>query len=250
MRKAAPAPLDRTELRVLVEAYYDVQQMRLECENRIRAAVERQGLDADKAKALQDWMDERLARQEAELRSMVRQRIRGQPLWELWLKDVKGVGPCIAGGLFAWAGDLSRFDTVSKLWAYAGLHTVDGLAPRRQRGQKANWNPRLRVLAWKAAESFVRCGDGYRRLYLEEKERLRRLHPEPVPWDPPRLKRDGTPLLRFSDGHVDAMARRKVAKVFLAHCWQRGRELAGLPTRLPYVIEVLGHTGVIPVIER
>jgi hypothetical protein len=232
----------------LVEVYYDVQQVRIAAEHRVRRAGEH-GLSESGVRSLMDWVDEHMDTQERELKAMILREIRQEPLWRNWLVNVKGVGPCIAGGLMAWLGDCSRFKTVSKVWAFAGMHVVDGEAPKRKRGQQANWNPTLRVLAWKAGKSFVLVGDGYRALYDQEKARLRGLHPEPIPFDPPRRKKDGSPQLRFTDGHLDAMARRKVAKVFLAHYWQKAREQAGLPTRAVYCIEKLGHTTPIPVVE-
>ncbi len=241
--------MESEAVRALVEVYYDVQKTRIAAEHRIRKAGEH-GLSEASVEVLMDWVNERMGKQETELKAMVLKRIKEEPLWKQWLEGVKGVGPCIAGGLMAWIGDCSRFDTVSKLWAYCGMHVVDGEAPRRKRGEKANWNGTLRTLCWKAGQSFVRVGQGYRDLYLQEKVRLRGLHPEAVAFDPPRKKKDGSPLLKYTDGHIDAMARRHTAKMFLAHYWQRAREQAGLPTRELYVVEKLGHTTPIAVVER
>jgi len=41
--------------------------------------------------------------------------------------------------------------------------------------------------------------------------------------------------------HVHEAARRKMAKIFLAHLWEVWRKVRGLPTRPPYAIEQLGH---------
>ena len=242
--------METSTVRILVETYYDVQSVRMQMQNRIRAAMQRGELSEAGAKVLQDWLDEHAAKQESSLKCMVQKQIKDEPLWTGWLEGVSGVGPCIGGGLMAWLGDCSKFDTVSKAWAYSGMHVVDGQAPKRARGEKANWNPTMRTLCWKAGKSFVMVGNGYRAIYDAEKARLRGLYPEPVEHDPPRKKKDGTPLLKFSDGHVDAMARRKTVKVFLAHYWQRAREMAGLPTRAVYCVEHLGHTTQIPVVEK
>jgi len=248
--------MESEAVRALVEVYYDVQKTRIAAQHRIRKAGEH-GLSEASVELLMDWVNERMEKQETELKAMVLKQINDEPLWKEWLEGVKGVGPCIAGGLMAWVGDCSRFDTISKLWAYCGMHVVDGEAPRRKRGERANWNGTLRTLCWKAGQSFVRVGEGYRDLYLQEKARLRLLHAEPIPFDPPRLKKlkpgEEAPageIMRFSDGHIDAMARRHTAKIFLAHYWQRARELAGLPIRAAYVVEHLGHTTPIPVVER
>jgi len=246
--------MNREAVRVLVETYYDIQDLRIRTQNRIRAAHDRGVLEEAWVQKLHDRVDVKMRMQEDAVKRMIQAEIKHEPLWVKWLQGVKGIGPCVAGGLLSWAGDCSQFTNVSKLWAYSGLHVVDGAAPKRKKGEKANWNPRLRTLAWKAAKSFVMVGNGYRELYEQEKVRLRRLHPEPESWDPPRyMKKEDdngkkVEIMHFSDGHVDAMARRKVAKVFFAHYWQMARESAGLDTRSPWVIEHGGHQTEIPVV--
>jgi len=242
-------------LRLLVDSYYDVQSVRIETVNRI-AAGGRRGVAEELVTRLMDWVNERMLVQEKELLTMVRRELRKDPLWVAWLTGVKGVGPCLAGGFISRINP-ADFETVSKVWRYCGMDVRDdGQAPRRTRGEKADWNPYLRTHCWKLGKSFVMVGAGYRDLYEQEKRRLQELHPAPIPYDPPRMKkhRDGEEpaqaLLKFSPGHLDAMARRKVVKIFLSHYWQRGRELQGLPIRLPYCIEVLGHSTVVPVVEK
>ena len=46
-------------------------------------------------------------------------------------------------------------------------------------------------------------------------------------------------------GHLDAMAVRKMIKLFLACLWLVWREAEGLPTRSPYAIEKKGHSTMI-----
>lgn len=46
-------------------------------------------------------------------------------------------------------------------------------------------------------------------------------------------------------GHLDAMALRKMTKLFLSCLWLVWREAEGLPTRDPYPIERKGHTSLI-----
>lgn len=244
----ASAPTLHGELRFLVEVYYDCQKLRIEVGNRV-GALTRAGEDAARLQRLADWVDQRLASAEADLKKMVQAEIKDHPLWRDWLKGVSGVGPCIAGGLIAWIGDIGRFDTVSKLWAFSGLHTIDGQAARRKAGEKANWNPQLKVLAWKAATSFVKVGKGYRLLYEQAKARYQAKFPEPLPYDPPRKGKDGQPLLRYTPAHVNNMALRWTAKIFFSHVYERWRELEGLPVRPPYALEH-GHTTRVKVVEE
>jgi len=139
---------------------------------------------------------------------------------------------------------IAAFPTVSKYWAWWGLHVVDGRAPRRRRGQNINWSPKMRTLAWKIGKQFVMQGRRYRDIYLGYKRRLQR--ERPTPRDCPRyeeckkaLKRREEPACR---GHIEAMARRYAVKMFLSHLWEKWRRLEGLPVRGPYALERLGHT--------
>jgi hypothetical protein len=165
----------------------------------------------------------------------LRSEVEGVPLWNFWLRYVEGIGPAYTLGLISWIGDIGRFDTVSKLWAYSGLHVVNGHAAKRVAGERANWNPKLRVLAWKIAGRFVRQGGRYRSYYLSQKTAY-------------AARQD---LKEAPKGRIDTMARRKTAKLFLAHLWEQWRRLEGLPVRQPYAIEKLGHrTFIEPFYDR
>ncbi|GAI19021.1 unnamed protein product, partial [marine sediment metagenome] len=67
---------------------------------------------------------------------------------------------------------IEAFDTVSKYWAWWGLHVVDGHAAKRRRGENINWNPKMRTLSWKIGRQFVMQGRGYRQIIDKEKDRL------------------------------------------------------------------------------
>lgn len=140
---------------------------------------------------------------------------------------------------------IGEFDTVSKFWAWWGLHVVDGKAPRRSRGNTINWNSALRTLAWKIGKQFILQGEDYREIYDEYKEKLTK---DRLPIGKcsqyqeclENLKKRKKPACK---GHIDAMARRYAVKMFLSHLWIRWRKMEGLPVREPYVIDKLGHTS-------
>jgi hypothetical protein len=133
-------------------------------------------------------------------------------------------------------GGIACFETISKLWAYAGLAVGgDGLAVRRKAGERSNWNAVFKTLAWKVGESFVKCGKSYREEYDRYKARIRLEHPEAIAVEGKKGK-------RFTEGNVHAMAKRYATKLFISHVWLCWRELEGLPVTAPYVIERLGHT--------
>jgi len=142
---------------------------------------------------------------------------------------------------------IEAFDTASKYWAWWGLHVVDGGAAKRRRGENINWNPTMRTLAWKIGKQFVIQGRGYRQIYDNEKDRL---NAQRLPVGAcsryeeckAKLKNRKEPACK---GHIDAMARRKAVKLFIAHLYQTWRGLEGLPSRPPYVMEYMGHTGMV-----
>jgi len=144
---------------------------------------------------------------------------------------------------------IEAFDTVSKYWAWWGLHVVDGHAPKRKRGENINWNTTMRTLSWKIGKQFVMQGRGYRQVIDKEKDRLteQRLPLGKCPHYEEckaRLKKRKEPACK---GHIHAMATRKAVKLFVSHLYQKWRRIEGLPTRPPYVMEYMGHTGNISV---
>lgn len=61
-----------------------------------------------------------MAQQERILKARAQKLIDGMPIWEEWLKDVRGIGPCLAGGLISWISP-KRARRVSSIWKYCGL---------------------------------------------------------------------------------------------------------------------------------
>ena len=149
--------------------------------------------------------------------------VRDEPIYADFLQDINGIGHILAGGLIAWISDIGRFATISKLWAYSGMHVVDGKAPTRKKGESINWNSTLKSHLWKTGECFVKCKSRYRDLYDKYREIEDKNHPE------------------LSKLHRYNRAKRKVVKVFLSHLWVRWRELEDLPVSKPYAEEYLGH---------
>lgn len=137
---------------------------------------------------------------------------------------VRGVGPTLAAKVIALVGDIGQFDTVSKLWRFAGYAVIDGRAERLQSGEKAHYSTRLKTTCYLLGTSFLRLGSPYREVYDRAKERYTQTRPE---W---------TPL------HRHLAAQRVMVKLFLSHLWERWRILEGLPVRPHYAAEYLNHT--------
>ena len=52
--------------------------------------------------------------------------VKQHPLWNSYLKDEKGIGPAVAGGIISQVKDVSRFDNKYSLRHYAGMITKKG----------------------------------------------------------------------------------------------------------------------------
>lgn len=165
-----------------------------------------------------------------------------------WVKAARGVGEKQGARLLAAVGDPywndlhGRPRTVSELWAYAGYHTtligqacIDtqsagaggpvSLAPRRARGERANWSADAKMRAHLVATSIVKAGGPYREVYDAAREHSRdSVHPAPCVRCGPSGKPAATGSPR-SDGHCHAMALRRVCKAVLRDMWRAAREV-------------------------
>lgn len=140
------------------------------------------------------------------------------------------------------------FSTVSKLWKYLGLHTVNGKAPKREKGKKVDWNQKARSLCWRIATNLIRAKGVYYEYYKEKKNAyMERFKGRVV-----RAKK-GQKIARdyITLKHLDNMARRKLMKLWTSHLWEVTRQGMGLPVRPPYVLEhQSGHHYIAPMTDR
>jgi hypothetical protein len=235
-------------VRALVEDYYDIQDMRIEADGQIRA--HKQGMSEQDAEVVKEMVSKRLHNIEDDIKKYITKVMKDDPVYK-YLSGIKGIGPLLAAGLLAWIEDIEKFETISKLWAYSGLTvSEDGRARKRKKGEKLNWNPRMKTLAWKIGESFVKTKGGYRALY----EKFR------AEYDAKWKTGDdcGSETCKKNDNkcydmHRYMAAKRKTVKVFLAHLHMKWSEMKGLPESHPFIIgreDDKGHTHTheIPVI--
>jgi len=181
-----------------------------------------------------------------------------------WVKATTGIGEKQGARLIAAIGDPywntlhGRPRTVSELWAYCGYHVVPagqesrgtqkltadgdlngsgpgqgghdtqgtpaGVAPKRQRGQKANWSATAKMRAFLAAESCMKQRESpYRAVYDTTRAKYAEaVHDGECARCGPRNDpaRPGSPL---SEGHKHARALRAVAKEILRDLWHEAR---------------------------
>lgn len=166
-----------------------------------------------------------------------------------FVKAQAGLGEKQAARLLAvirdpyWNDLHDRPRTVSELWAYCGFHVLHpaghthgdtqgvgagGVAPKRQRGQKANWSEYARKRVWLIAASCVKQPaerSHYRRVYDATRAKYAeavhsnecvRCGPKGKPAQP------GSPL---SLGHQHARGLRAVAKEVLRDLWIEAKRL-------------------------
>lgn len=204
-----------SDLKLLVRQFYTLQDQRKALSNRI-GAYDRLGLDvpaAHEALGVYAILEKRIGR-------LIAKQLRGIPIWDQWLSQVRGIGPLLGGSLIAELEAPDKYGGIRSIRAYCGYDVREGRAPRRRKGEKANWNPQLRVTLWKIGKSFVRCRSSLgRRLYDEYREYYER---------------------RNGDGKgADKWARRKAAKKFLDCLLIAWREIEKLPVSEPNVAETV-----------
>ncbi|MEM2618915.1 MAG: transposase [Candidatus Hadarchaeales archaeon] len=219
-------------LRILYENYLDLQTLRIALNNRVILYGKFNMLTPSQHLTLSRIVKD-LERKEKEVAELLKEEVELVPVWNHWLSKVKGIGPVMGAGVITWIDDISRFPTVSKLWAYA----VGKPGERREKNKKVHYNPKLKTLCWKIGMQFLKARGGYAELYrgfkagYERREDLKKVE-------------KGSYKVR-----IHLMALRKTVKIFLQHLWVRWRELEGLPVTRPYAIDRLGHTSYIPPIE-
>lgn len=217
-----------TELGLVVQSYEDIQRMRISVSNRLKA-YQNLGYEVTPLCKLHSVLDA----EEADLKSEIERGVNGVSVYEAWLKHVDGIGPTIAGKLLHHIGSVDKFPTVSSLWAYAGLHVVDGKAPKRAKGEQAAWNHALKVIAvGLIPDQFVKLGTNSHALGRVLYDRYKAFY----------TQRDNGELTKL---HIERRTRRKLGKVFLSCLWTVWREIAELPVSEPYAAKLDGHTHII-----
>lgn len=238
------------DLALVVRQFYALQDMCKAMANRIAAYgrldyhATHAGQVYDKTKELEDYISKIIA-----------DMVEFEPIYQAWLRHVKGIGPTLSAAIITRVGHVSRFETISSLWAYGGLDVRDGRAPKRRRGEKANWNADLRTLiAYKVPSQFIKARASFgRQLYDQYKTFYEATHDEKCPtWShlDAKVNKAGTKATVNGKscsrkGHIHNMTTRKVGKVFISCLWLAWRELERLPVTEPYVAKLSGHNHII-----
>ncbi len=184
---------------------------------------------------------------EREFKKSLGKLVKNEPIYIMFLDKIRGIDKVISAKLVKEIGYCDVVpDTVSKLWAYAGQSVVNGVAPKRKKGETISYNPRLKSLVWMVSKGLLIHNKGYyRQIYDTEKEKqLNREYDINTLFDiyeKPYKKTD----TKLSKGHAHNRALRKMRKIFLDHYWHCSREIMGLPAKKNYVEGVLLHDNII-----
>jgi hypothetical protein len=245
--KKAATKLGKQEIGYLVEQYYAVQGLRIQCAGRSRSVEE-----SGEPSILLTSIAERMGKLEARLRSIFREWCVAQPVSN-WALQVYGIGPVLAAGLEAHIR-IERASSPSAVWRFAGLDPTAVWS----KGQKRPYNARLKVLCWKIGESFKKVSGKpeslYGRLYRERKLRevgrnesgaFKEVAAATLASKKfgPSETRDAYEEGLLPAGRLDLRATRYATKVFLVHWWECAFRLAnpGVPVPQPWVIAHGGH---------
>jgi len=244
--KEAAVMMTREEMRYLVDAYYNWQ------ENRIRAASQiRNATDAEPSGVLKVVLSSS-ALLEKRVQQALDIKVMSSPTGQ-WLRGIYGIGPVIAAGLLAHI-NIEKATTAGSVWRYAGYDpTIEW-----KKGEKRPFNADLKVICWKAGQSFMKFHSRdecfYGHLYKKKKEQevwknehgqfaetaARILTEKNWSKDTPTYKSltEG----KLSPAHIDARARRWCVSILLSHLfeimfWNRYNII---PPR-PYMIAIKHH---------
>jgi hypothetical protein len=257
-------------IRILVRAREDFQAQRKRMDNRIgrkadgteQEITDRQFRPEDLASFVE--IAEAAKEQEKAIEKKLLHALRKVPIYNEWLKSVKGVGTIAAAQIVANI-DIEKATTVSKIWQYCGLNPGMVRGKRRKerkdggfgvittetliRGDRMTagfvspFNKQLRTsLCGVLADGFIKAQAPYAMEYyypykarLEQSEskvseiRKAGAKPEEIAWKDAKK------------AHRDRAAKRYMIKMFLRDLYQTWRALEGLEVRPPYQEQYLGH---------
>lgn len=203
--------------------------------------------------------------------------LKGDPTYE-WLRSVKGVGPTLAALVMAYVHP-SKFPSPAAMWSYLGLTPTKGrdtgdwnydrrgktvayklaisqimvegdYRPWYERRKAFEWEKNLRgenaEVARKRANEYDKSTEAY--LWASgalDPVKVRKFLSSPQPFTPGRLEAlraepgKGVPMI--PPAHVEARARRWLAKLMLDHLWQVHYYYTTGQVWVPYAIAHKGH---------
>ena len=238
--------MTREEAVLLVRTYYRVQKLRIQSGNQEKSLKK-----AELPHALSEWFTENTEVLEKYLTKLLDHYSMAHPVGK-WARGILGIGPVIAAGLIANVDPSKK--SAGAIWRYAGL--VPG--QKRKRGEKIDWNPDMKQIAYFIGESFARLvnhpNSTYAAVYKKRKsyesmknENLEYKTQADALLETKRFSETTEAFEHLKGGKlppflIDKRARRYAAKLFLAHFFEQSyRNHYGEEPPLPYPIAFMGH---------
>jgi hypothetical protein len=258
LRQAARG-LTKSSARRLVDFYYQIQDFRTHAANQVRLATEN---DPNRVLA---WVLKNTTAIENNIKRALDEFTEEYRIGR-WMKSLVGIGPVISAGMLAHL-DISRANTASRFWNFAGLNP----SIVWEKGKKRPWNADLKCLCYKMSDCFMKFHnhkdkDGepdcfYGLLYVKRKEQEVRRNARgefkeqaAAILETKNFRRDTTAKAKYSegflpDGHVHARACRYTSKMFLSHLHHVMHcDYYGMAPPVPYILGNgnNGHSHFIP----
>lgn len=164
--KTAATTLTQNEVRLLVDLYYQVQDLRIATANIVRS-------QPGEPNALSEWIFKNFKIIEKDIAAAMGAFAAHYKVGQ-WLQSIYGIGPIISAGLLAHL-DVKKADTPGNFLSFAGM-----IDPKRQpweKKQKRPWNAKLKTLVTvRMGETFVKFSGQdkcvYGKLYAKKKRSL------------------------------------------------------------------------------
>lgn len=250
MRLAAKN-LSKNEARFLVDAYYQVQDFRIQTAGQLRSMEKSQ-----EPHNFHDFILGNFTTIESQIKYALGKYSESTAVGR-WSRSICGIGPVIAAGLECHI-DIEKAVTPGHIYSFAGIHPQVSW----EKGQKRPWNAQLKTLCWKIGESFVKVSsndnDFYGKLYLERKAIEAQRNEQMIFEDQAEAKLakykigKDTEAYKFyaqgmlPPGHIHARAKRWAVKLFLSHWWYIAYKAHfKKEPPLPYPIAHLDHVHMI-----
>jgi len=233
------------KLFALTSAMYDFQKTKNQFFNRVRETIEA-GSDKDF-----EVIGKKLENNESVMAAIVKRELDNVPIYNEFFIPIKGLSTYMSASIISSIKDIKRFQTVSKLWAYSGLHVIDGKAVKRKAGEKCNWNGFLKSKLRVAADCLMKLNFDadhqplrYRKFYDDYKNRRENVVACHLTKEEHAKSKDSKATWLpngCTKGHIHNMSLRYIEKMLLQDLWLKWWELeGGAPTR-PYAEAILGR---------
>jgi len=191
------------------------------------------GVVYDKLIELEDYIEDHIT-----------SRIKNHPVWTNWASKVRGVSPMLLAKVMGRC-DIEKFTTLGKARAHAGL------APnqKRVRGQKLDYDAELKMALWIIVRQLIFAGGVYYDKYKKQKEYYTKREESKgvrvIPTPQGKMEKIEQPGVMYL-GHIDNMAKRWLARLFMDHLVYVWRQAEGLELREPWCFEYGHHKTFIP----